>query len=154
MKKLLLLSVLLIVACSSDDSNDNNGDSNQTFLERYDGVIWKEILPSDSDIEWWYIFTQSSFTSCEAYTYGNSYDCDCYSENWGVVDEDGFYSEVIENSPERLVVGQSDWNDDETGLETYTITIETINNGNGIEVHYSDDNSTETYSRETEQPCN
>ena len=40
MKKLLLLSALLIFACSSDDSNDNNGDSNQTFLERYDGVVW------------------------------------------------------------------------------------------------------------------
>ena len=38
MKKLLLLSSLLIFACSSDDSNDN---SNQTFLERYDGVVWE-----------------------------------------------------------------------------------------------------------------
>ena len=38
MKKLLLLSALLIFACNSDDSNDN---SNQTFLERYDGVVWE-----------------------------------------------------------------------------------------------------------------
>ena len=37
MKKLLLLSALFIFACSSDD-NDN---SNQTFLERYDGVVWR-----------------------------------------------------------------------------------------------------------------
>ena len=42
MKKLLLLSALLIFACSSDDSNNNEDDnSNQTFLERYDGVVWK-----------------------------------------------------------------------------------------------------------------
>jgi len=40
MKKLLFLSALLIFACSSDDSNDNN--SNQTFLEKYDGIIWVE----------------------------------------------------------------------------------------------------------------
>ena len=38
MKKLLLLSAILIFACSSDDSNDN---SNQTFLERFDGVVWE-----------------------------------------------------------------------------------------------------------------
>jgi hypothetical protein len=38
MKKLLLLSALLIFACSSDDSSDN---SNQTFLERFDGVAWE-----------------------------------------------------------------------------------------------------------------
>ena len=43
MKKLLLLSALLIFACSSDDDSNNNEDdnSNQTFLERYDGVVWK-----------------------------------------------------------------------------------------------------------------
>ena len=48
MKKLLLLSALLIFACSSDDSNDN---SNQTFLERYDGVWWfyeLELMPDET----------------------------------------------------------------------------------------------------------
>ncbi|MDA0316543.1 MAG: hypothetical protein O2978_03465, partial [Bacteroidetes bacterium] len=38
MKKLLLLTTILVFACSSDDSSDN---SNQTFLERYDGVVWQ-----------------------------------------------------------------------------------------------------------------
>ena len=39
MKRLHLLSALLIFACSSDDSsNDNN---TETFLERYDGVVWQ-----------------------------------------------------------------------------------------------------------------
>ena len=36
MRKILILSALFIFSCS-DDSNDN---SNQTFLERYDGVFW------------------------------------------------------------------------------------------------------------------
>ena len=42
MKKLLLLSALLIFACSSDDSSDTNDNSNQTFLERFDGVVWED----------------------------------------------------------------------------------------------------------------
>ena len=37
MRKLLLLCSLFILSCSSDDSNDN---SNQTFFEKYDGVVW------------------------------------------------------------------------------------------------------------------
>jgi len=42
MKKLILLSALLIFACSSDEGNDDyNNNSNQTFLERYDGVVWE-----------------------------------------------------------------------------------------------------------------
>jgi len=38
MERILILSAFLILACSSEDSNDN---SNQTFLERYDGVLWE-----------------------------------------------------------------------------------------------------------------
>ena len=43
MKKLLLISAFLILACSSDDSSDTNDSSNQTFLERYDGVVWEGV---------------------------------------------------------------------------------------------------------------
>ena len=39
MKNLILLSAFLIFACSSDDSSDN---SNQTFLEKYNGVVWEQ----------------------------------------------------------------------------------------------------------------
>jgi hypothetical protein len=38
MKRILILTAILVFACSSDDSSDN---SNQTFLERYDGVVWE-----------------------------------------------------------------------------------------------------------------
>ena len=45
MKKLLLLCALLIFACSSDEGNDDyDNSSNQTFLERYDGVVWQNDL--------------------------------------------------------------------------------------------------------------
>ncbi len=46
MKKLLFLSALLIFACSSDDSSDS---SNQTFLERFDGVFWFHLSVVDPD---------------------------------------------------------------------------------------------------------
>ena len=42
MKRILILSVFLIFACSNDDSSDTNDNSNQTFLERYDGVVWED----------------------------------------------------------------------------------------------------------------
>ena len=45
MKKLLLLSALLIFACSRD--SDDNNNSHQTFLERYDGVVWEEDMIVD-----------------------------------------------------------------------------------------------------------
>ena len=65
MKKLLLISALLIFACSSDDSSDSDDNSNQTFLERYDGVVWERNLSeleleytsylrfNNDDINWW-----------------------------------------------------------------------------------------------------
>jgi hypothetical protein len=49
MKKLLLLSALLIFACSSDDSSNNEDNSNQTFLEKYDGIIWEDITFDTSE---------------------------------------------------------------------------------------------------------
>ena len=50
MKKLLLLSALFIFSCS-DDSSDTNDNSNQTFLERFDGVVWQNDLFDPSDPE-------------------------------------------------------------------------------------------------------
>jgi hypothetical protein len=44
MKKILLLTLFipLVFACSSDDSSDN---SNQTFLERFDGKVFQREMP-------------------------------------------------------------------------------------------------------------
>jgi len=41
MKRILILTAILVFGCSSDDSSDTNDSSNQTFLERYDGVVWE-----------------------------------------------------------------------------------------------------------------
>jgi hypothetical protein len=43
MKRILILTTILVFACSSDDSSDTNDNSNQNFLEKYDGVIWKDV---------------------------------------------------------------------------------------------------------------
>ena len=44
MKKLTYLFLALLIVACSDDSSD---DSNQLFLEKYDGVVW-ERLPLDN----------------------------------------------------------------------------------------------------------
>ena len=50
MKKLLLLSAILVFACSSEDSsNDEDDNSNQTFLERYDGIFWFHLSLVDAN---------------------------------------------------------------------------------------------------------
>ena len=66
MKKLLLLSALLIFACGSDSSDSDDNDlMEETFLERYDGVVWESAFFEDGveytsylrfnndDINWW-----------------------------------------------------------------------------------------------------
>ena len=48
MKKILLFSALLIFACSSDDSTSDDNDLMGTFLDIYNGVVWK-VTQSDDD---------------------------------------------------------------------------------------------------------
>jgi len=43
MKKLLLLSALFVFACSSDDGSNSDDNSAETFLEKYDGIIWEDV---------------------------------------------------------------------------------------------------------------
>jgi hypothetical protein len=136
MKKLILLSVFLIFACSSDDSTQN-------FLEKYNGVAWKED-DGEPNYEWWYRFTPNSYTECEE---GGS-ECinDCLTLNWDFVDNEGTYFRVIENLPEKLVIEDKVLDDDGV-FEITTHTVTTINNGNGLEIRYSFDNSVTTYTR-------
>ena len=51
MKRILILTAILVFACSSDDGSDTNDNSNQTFLERFDGVVWQNDLFDPSDPE-------------------------------------------------------------------------------------------------------
>jgi hypothetical protein len=97
MKKLLLLSALLIFACSSDDSNDNNNDnSNQTFLERYDGVVWQydELMGENAPVLITFynnpeMFKRNNGTSgnCDEFYFGIFNDE--FDEGWGLLLNDG-----------------------------------------------------------------
>jgi hypothetical protein len=144
MKKLLLLS-LAVLLFSCGDNDDSNSDSTQNFLEKYNGVVWKDEGFDDGSGTDTYIyvkFTPNSVTECEKYT-----DCDCTTVDWGAVEPDGAYIRVVENLPEKLVLEQSVLNDDDI-LELETITLTTINNGNGLEFKFSfDPNYLETWTR-------
>ena len=98
MRKLLLLSAFLIFACSSDDVNDN---SNQTFLERYDGVVWVQDFYSPFPEYSYRIVVNNnpkSVTFNEFWNIDNPDDFSCYTE---VIGNEFF--RIIENSGDRLV---------------------------------------------------
>ena len=97
MKKLLLLSALLIFACSSDDTNDNN--SNQTFLEKYDGVVWDEdFYSTNPEYSYRIIVSNNPKSVTFSEILENADDNWCYTEVIG----NEFFT-IIENSGDRLV---------------------------------------------------
>ena len=149
MKKLLILSALLIFACSGGgDANDN--DSNQNFLEKYDGIIWKGTNNNQGDtndnngFEYWIVFSPNGHYTCDNHLGG--YESNSY--NWGQV-----YT-VIENSLERLILEA-----DSVGGVPYLTTIEVTNNGNNIMISTpgledDDPDYIEYYERVSSNPCN
>ena len=80
MKKLIvLLFIPLVFSCSDDDDN-----SNQTFLERYDGVVWEEEYDNLDTFR--IMFTNNPLTSTEAY-----FNEENVILQWLIVPIDGFY---------------------------------------------------------------
>ena len=102
MKKLLLLSALLIFACSSDD-NDLMGE---TFLERYDGVVWEINDPSvtpglrmfNNEIQGWIEKNVNNANDefCGQYIFGVQFEVTVEAANAFWV------ATLIENSENRL----------------------------------------------------
>ena len=99
MKKILYLFLAVtIFACSSDDSSDN---SNQTFLERFDGVVWDEDFYSTNPEYSYRIIVSNnpkSVTFNEIYNMDIPNELNCYTE---VIGNEFF--RIIENSGDRLV---------------------------------------------------
>ena len=138
MKKLLLLSALLIFACSSDDSSNNEDNSNQTFLEKYDGIIWENefvaywvFLRFNNDLSNWYT----------TYDPSSSADVVCDNIGDGIDQYDllnpenpyGFYYVIMTNSED--IFQYNTYEIDENGVpQLYLRYIFTVtDNGNTLD---------------------
>ncbi|MDA1319165.1 MAG: hypothetical protein O3C53_08300 [Bacteroidetes bacterium] len=105
MKKLLLLTTILVFACSSDDSSDN---SNQTFLERYDGVVWQS---DDEDT--------LTIIDNDNYSWKNVFNGDCRVFYFGVINDNYEYGwNIIVNEYNILVLDRFDVDDNVIGRST------------------------------------
>jgi hypothetical protein len=141
MKKLLLLSALFVFACSGDNSSDSY---NQTFFEKYDGVVWQEETLEDylSRIQ---INNGNTITRKSYFVEDGDVYCDI-STLLG-----SNFIEVNENS--------FSWNEQQAEyngvIETWITTVTATNNGNNLIIEYSDDpDYPEYYSRTTlTDPC-
>ena len=144
MKKLFYLFLtVLIVGCSSEDSNDNN-NSNLTFFEKYDGVVWEEQTSFDylsrlqinngTTISVKFYFVEEGDVYCDSDT--------LLSSNLIVVTEDSFSFEEDEEGMDGQIV-------------SYITTVTATNNGNDLIIEFSDDPEyPEYYSKTTlTDPC-
>jgi len=143
MKKfsLLILSVLLL-SCSSE-SNDEIVDPEGNFLDVYNGVIWS----LNGGDEEWYIFKSESLEWIEYVS--NVFGCESEVYKWGVECqcESGGKFNIKENSKNLLKIEyiDSDPNDN------YLMTITASENGNTINIIFSDDsNNSYTYNKVSE----
>ena len=146
MKKILtlLLFIPLVFACSSDDSTSSN--SSQNFLEKYDGVIWKNNAEDINDSKGlWDIFTPDGWEQT-SYGYVDSGICETFYTPWNIVGNYGDWikAEVVDNSIDELILEIT-----ETDSETFLIYITAINNGNSL--HFTSPSSIEEeyYTRDT-----
>ena len=113
MKKLLLLSALLIFACSRDDSHDYN--SNQTYSEKYNGVVWEE---SDGSISTITFFANPPAMRTSLDENFDGVYCSYYV--FGDENPDG-YIEIIEMSEDEIILSYVDYYDFSTSNATFNV---------------------------------
>ena len=129
MKKLLLLSALLIFACSSDDSSNNDDNSNQTFLEKYDNVVWVNDLynpdsgPDSDPLDTVYYIFYDQTVFLDAGWYDSELECASMDPEWST-----FFASlsILENLNNNMTIQDSDGatinfsvsNDGQTLIET------------------------------------
>ena len=141
MKKLLLLSALLIFACSSDDDVE-------TFLERFDGVVWEindplvspGLLMFNNDTEGW-IEKSVNNTFCNDLAFGVPFDV-CV-DNTDVCETN--VATIIENLGNRLKYQVTEI-DTENSLSSgilfsYTVLYEVSEQANDMNITYTTLNS-------------
>ena len=130
MKKLLLLSALLIFACSSDSSDSDDNDlMEETFLEKYDGVVWEsdEWASINDTGVWRYIIFNDASGFLTIVTDDNIIECVNIYE---FSNEEGYIS-ISANSENNFVFNWAEIDSETEDVDTITITA--INNGNNIE---------------------
>tara|TARA_B100001063_G_scaffold88786_1_gene82586 strand:+ start:53 stop:508 length:456 start_codon:yes stop_codon:yes gene_type:complete len=130
MKKLLLLSALLIFACSSDSSHSDDNDlMEETFLEKYDGVVWEsdEWASINDTGVWRYIIFNDASDFLTIVTDDNIIECVNIYE---FSNEEGYIS-ISANSENNFVFNWAEIDSETEDVDTITITA--INNGNNIE---------------------
>ena len=149
MKKLiLLLFIPLVFTCSSDSSDDDN--SAETFLEKYDGIIWEEVGGNrgngqgelwryNNDLSnWLTVFLQEigSESECiENYFYE---DIDLY-DLYNPENPSGYYYEISINSDDVFHFDKYLFND--IGIPELQVSfISTITN-NGYTLEFQEQNS-------------
>ena len=130
MKKLLILSALLIFACSSDSSDSDDNDlMEETFLEKYDGVVWEsdEWASINDTGVWRYIIFNDASGFLTIVTDDNIIECVNIYE---FSNEEGYIS-ISANSENNFVFNWAEIDSETEDVDTITITA--INNGNNIE---------------------
>ena len=132
MKKLLLLSALLIFACSSDDSSDSDDNDlmEETFLEKYGGVVWNWVnFPPESEEGFfnWLMLTNDVQGYFEIE--GNDNGAECVNIIFGSNDDE-FAITILENYENRI-----SWEIETNNGDDYEIVlIEASDNGDSISV--------------------
>ena len=119
-----LLFISLVFTCSSDSSDEN---SNITFFEKYNDIVWEEVSQFDylNRIQ----FINGNIITVNTYFVEDQYeDCDSsllYTPNIIELNEDSFviFTEVSNNGVD----------------ESYTTSVTAFNEGNELMIQYSDD---------------
>ena len=128
---------ILIMACQAekiDETEDN-------FLEVYNGIIWKNNGSGDADD--WYIFTTQGLEFIEYVS--NFYGCESDVYKWGVESSEGGIINIKENSKNILKL---QYLEDNNSNDNYLMTITASENGDTINIIYSDEpNNSYNYNR-------
>ena len=120
MKKLLyILLAITFIGCSDSSENEVN---NQTFLEKYDGKVWKNDGFLDDDYDWWRYVVFNNDNQFQTLSILNEQgEVECIN---GYADQniDGYLYEIIENNEERLIINWTFVQDNnQSGSIEYTV---------------------------------
>ncbi len=149
MKKLLYLFLAItIVSCSKDDSDEDTNQP-QTFLEKYDEIVWigDDSVPDDS-------YFVAVYNQPEKLYYWET-DLDgeyCFPVTFGQANEFGDIYTITEDTLNNLIITNTS-----SEGEEYNINLTVSNNDSNLTIVWnygSGETYTETYSRSSSaNPC-